>query len=150
MPGKDNIGNAAAKFMKDLSFKAERLHKVRKDLATREERYARETESLFQEESNLKADLLSGLKLVNLASVRVRAGDTFFISKRSAFAFSNIKSLETWAVKNRLIKVDNELVKQKLKKIDTTKGLRLPSFVERTEVETISVRHNEPKGKKKK
>lgn len=134
--------------MGDLSTKAERLYKVRKALVTREERFKKETETLFAEEAALKADVLDGLKSVNLASVRVRSGDTFFITKRKSFAITNPISMQKWAMKNRLVVPDKDLVKQKLKKLVELN--KLPDFAELTEVDTISVRHKEPEGKKKK
>lgn len=140
---KADPGKAAAAFMGDLNAKAERLRQARKLLATREERYRKETEDLFREVATLKAAVLQGLKMVGLSSVKVRGGDTYFIAKRPTFEIKNPLSLRSWAVKQHLVRVDKEALHTRL--LDLSRKKKLPSFVVKREMETISVRKPDQK-----
>jgi len=132
--------SAAADFVKDVSAKAERLHKLRASIDKVKEKHQRELEGVFAEVSNLKAEVLSGLKIIGLSSVKVRGGASYYISKSKGFQIKSPIHLDGWAMERRLVKPDMDRVKQELRKL--AKEDKLPSFVEPVETETISYRSN--------
>lgn len=140
---------AAEKFMKDLSAKAELLHKKRRMIDSLKEKHHRETEDLFAEISSLKAEVLSGLKIIGLSQVKVRGGASYYISKTHGFEIKNPIAMERWAFDRRLVRPDKDLVKQELKKLAEKENL--PEFAVPVEGETISYRSNKkPEDGKKK
>lgn len=135
-------GSAAANFVKDVSAKAERLHKLRKGIDAMKEKQRIELEARFAEVSTLKAEVLSGLKLIGLSSVKVRGGASYYISKTHGFQVKSQIHLDGWAREKGLVRPDMDRVKQELKKL--AKAEKLPSFVEPVDGETISYRSNKP------
>lgn len=135
-------GNAAANFVKDVSAKAEQLHKLRKGIDALKEKHKREMDERFAIVSNLKAEVLAGLKLIGLSSVKVRGGASYYISKTHGFQVKSEIHLQGWAKERGLVRPDMERVKQELKKL--AKAEKLPSFVEPVDGETISYRSNKP------
>lgn len=131
---------SAAKFFKDVSKKADRLHKLRKETDALKEKHRREMEKHFAEMSKLKAEVLIGLKAVNLSSVKVRGGASYYISKQRGFQITNTFTLRGWAIERKLVNPDMTLVKQELRKL--AKKESLPSFAVPVESETISYRSN--------
>lgn len=138
-------GSAAANFVKDVSEKAERLHKLRRGIDAMKEKQRIELESRFAEVANLKAEVLAGLKLIGLSSVKVRGGASYFISKKKGFQIKSEIHLQGWAKEKGLVRPDMDLVKQALGKL--TKDDKLPSFAVPVETETISYRNpKKPEG----
>lgn len=139
---KSKAETAAAGYMKQASAKAERLHKVRKSIDIIKARHARELESAFKEISDLKAELLSSFKVLGIASVKVRGGASYSITKTHGFQVKSPIHLEGWAKKEGLVRPDMDRVKQVLRKL--AKAGKLPSFVAPVDGETISYRSNKP------
>jgi hypothetical protein len=128
--------------VKDVSAKAERLHKLRKGIDAMKEKQRIELEARFAEVATLKAEVLSGLKLIGLSSVKVRGGASYYISKTHGFQVKSQIHLDGWAREKGLVRPDMDRVKQELKKL--AKAEKLPSFVEPVDGETISYRSNKP------
>lgn len=133
-----------ARYISDMNGRAEELHRVRMDLKTREERYKQETDDLFKRESELREQLLEDLKVIGLKSIKVAAGDAYFISKRTKYLAKSVIHFESWARENNLVKIDNDMVKTYLGRVESH-GEQLPDFIERVESESISVRKSSAK-----
>lgn len=142
-PKKSAASSAAAKFMTEISAKAELLNRKRRSIDTLKEKHKRESDQLFAEISKLKGEVLAGLKIVGLKSVKVRGGASYFISKTHGFEIKNPLALHGWAAQKKLVRPDMDLVKQELKKL--AEKNELPAFVAPVEGETISYRSNKPK-----
>ena len=138
---KDQI--AAANFVKNVSSKAEELHRLRKGIDALKEKQKKEMDERFEKVALLKAEVLAGLKMIGLSSVKVREGASYFISKTHGFKIKNELALNGWARLKKLVRPDMDLVKQELKKLADKN--KLPSFAEPVEGETISYRNNQPK-----
>lgn len=128
-----------AKYIADMNGRAEELHRVRGELQTREERYKQETDDLFKREAELREQLLEDLKVIGLKSIKVVAGDSYFISKRIKYLAKSVIHFESWARENNLVKIDNEMVKTYLWRVESH-GEQLPDFIEKVESDSISVR----------
>lgn len=142
----ESNANAAAGFMKELHDKAEKLRETRAWLSKREEQFKKDTEEHFALEASLKGELLQGLKVLGLKSVKVSTGESVIISTRKSFAFSNEIAMTKWAQENNLVRPDKELMKQKLTGL-LSEGEKLPKFVEVVESESISLK-KAPEAKK--
>lgn len=117
---------------------AERLSYVRGQIRSREERFKEETDALFVEERALREDLLVGLKMMGLSSVRTSSGDSYVLAKTHDFEISNPLAFETWARDNRCVTIDKRAAKQRL--LASFKEGTLPEFAKPVDKETISVR----------
>lgn len=121
-----------------LNSKAERLAEVRKIIRTTEERFKQETDSVYAEEKELKSELLLGLKMVGLSSVKTTAGDSYFISRKNDFIIINPLEADKYARDERCVRIDKRILDQRLAR--ALKEGQLPGFVKAEERETISVR----------
>lgn len=121
-----------------INSSAERLSEVRKLINTREERFKEETDALYAEEKQLKADVLLGLKDIGLVSVRTEGGDSYYISKTQDFIPKNPLAYEKWAKESGLVRIDSSMAKTKLREL--LKKDQVPDFIEVRPRETISVK----------
>ena len=118
-----------------MNSRAEELYKVRAELGTREEEYKQKTDTLFAREAELRSQILEDLRTIGLKSIKVMAGDSYFISKREKYLPKDLVKFDRWARENNLVTVNNEMVKTHLGRMET-----LPDFIEKVESESISVR----------
>jgi hypothetical protein len=125
----------AKQFIADMNAKAEELYTVRAELSTREEEYKQKTDNLFAREAELRAKILEDLRTIGLKSIKVTAGDSYFISKREKYLPKDLMKFDRWARENNLVTINNEMVKTHLGRMET-----LPDFIEKVETESISVR----------
>lgn len=148
-PKASSASTAAAKFMTEISAKAELLHRKRRSIDALKEKHQRETDQLYADISKLKGEVLAGLKVVGLSSVKVRGGASYYIAKTHGFEIKSDIHLRAWATEKRLVRPDMDLVKQELRKLAEKK--QLPAFVAPVDGETISYRSNKkPEDGKKK
>ena len=136
---------AAGKFMRELSGKAELLHKARKAIDAIKARHERELEAHFAKISKLKAEVLTGLKVVGLSSVKLRSGDAYYKTTSTTFEIKNPIAFDSWARQNRFVRIDREMSKRKLQTLAQKNDL--PEWAIAKPVETIGFR-NKPKKKK--
>lgn len=131
--------DSAKAFMQEMNDLAEELYKVRSDLSTREERFAKETDENYAKEALLKAQLLERLKAVGLKSVKVSSGDSWFISNRPSVEVLQEHNFNAWAVEQNLVKPDTDKIKAKLKAM-VEKNETLPPSVRLVDRDSISIR----------
>lgn len=139
MVKKTTEADHAANFMAGLHSKSEELYKVRMWLNDREENFKKETEAMYAKEAELKAQLLGNLNTLGLKSVKVKSGDSFYITKSSGVEVLNETLLVDWAIKNKIAKPDSKMLKEKLKSM-IKKGEEIPTFVKFYEKDSIGVR----------
>lgn len=135
---------AAANFVAEMNARAERLAEVRGKLREREEQYKADTDAWFAEERQLKEQLLADLKTIGLKSIKTTSGESYVISTTHAYEARNPLELERWATEQRLVRVDRELIKSKLRTLD--RAGQLPEFITVIDKETISIRKPKAEG----
>ena len=88
--------------------------------------------------------ILADLKALNLKSISAPNGERYSITRKPTFDISNPAALEKWATENRLISINNEMVKSKLKILFASGDM--PDFVTVGESETITIVKPKAKG----
>lgn len=131
--------------MRGLTGKAEALHKARKEVDVIKKRHERELDAHFARISKLKGEVLSGLAVLGLSSVKVKSGDAYAKTKRKTYEIANPIAFDGWARDNRLVRVDREMARQRLQQL-AGKG-KLPAFAKEKIVDTIAFRSKPTKKK---
>jgi len=132
--------------MRGLAAKAEALNKARKEVDVIKARHDRELEAHFGKIARLKTEVLAGLKLVGLSSVKLRDGNSYAKTKTTRFEILNPLAFEGWARAKKYTIVDRALAKQRLQNLAQKNAL--PAFAKAIPGETISYRSKKPAKKK--
>ena len=95
--------------------KAEKLAKVRLEIAEIEERHAKELENLRGQRDQLNSEVLELLRQNELKTIKTSAGVSFTRAVRGAVGFINPEATLAWATKHKAITVDKTRAKALLK-----------------------------------
>ena len=123
--------------------KAERLYTLCRLIEDMDERQQEEMGTLKQQREILQDELLTEFKRVGIDQIKVNGGNTVARATRKGVEVTSEAHALQWAIDNRAVSVNKNLVKQKLEDV-LKEGKPLPAGFEYKESEYISVR--KPKG----
>jgi len=126
---------AKSKVIQRLTDTAEKLYDVRKSIEAVKAERDKIIAPLELERDALQEVLIAELNKNELASIKVKSGDSFTKAIRRSVAVVNEVFALDWAKKNGAVKVDTTLAAQKLKEVET-----LPEGFSLVQSEYISVR----------